>query len=113
VITVGGCDAAVREALDLLEEQAKQIDYMRIRGFSIRHTRRGVHRGTRLLLLVEQNRDAQLRSLLILETAAPKDKLRPVLIYGGFPAQRKPRSRRHLARQQQASTRRSSMPSIV
>jgi 2-oxoglutarate/2-oxoacid ferredoxin oxidoreductase subunit alpha len=34
---------------------------------------------------VEQNRDAQLRSLLTLETAAPKDKLRSVLSYGGFP----------------------------
>ncbi len=35
--------------------------------------------------MVEQNRDAQLRSLLILETSAPKEKLRSILIYGGFP----------------------------
>jgi len=34
---------------------------------------------------VEQNRDAQLRSLLTLETNAPKDKLRSILVYGGFP----------------------------
>jgi hypothetical protein len=34
---------------------------------------------------VEQNRDAQLRSLLLLETAVPKDRLRSVLAYGGFP----------------------------
>ena len=35
--------------------------------------------------MVEQNRDAQLRSLLMLETTVPKDKLRSVLVYGGFP----------------------------
>ena len=35
--------------------------------------------------IVEQNRDAQLRSLLTLETSVPKEKLRSVLVYGGFP----------------------------
>jgi len=35
--------------------------------------------------VIEQNRDAQLRSLLTLETKAPKEKLRSVLVYGGFP----------------------------
>ena len=35
--------------------------------------------------MVEQNRDAQLRALLTLETNVPKDKLRSVLVYGGFP----------------------------
>jgi 2-oxoglutarate ferredoxin oxidoreductase subunit alpha len=35
--------------------------------------------------VVEQNRDAQLRSLLVLETCVPKDRLRSVLVYGGFP----------------------------
>jgi 2-oxoglutarate ferredoxin oxidoreductase subunit alpha len=34
---------------------------------------------------VEQNRDAQLKSLLTLETAVPKEKLKSVLVYGGFP----------------------------
>jgi 2-oxoglutarate/2-oxoacid ferredoxin oxidoreductase subunit alpha len=34
---------------------------------------------------VEQNRDAQLRSLLTLETCVPKDRLRSILAYGGYP----------------------------
>ena len=34
---------------------------------------------------MEQNRDAQLRTLLLLETPAQKDQLRSILIYGGFP----------------------------
>ena len=40
---------------------------------------------TRFRFVVEQNRDAQLRSLLTLETCVPKDRLRSVLVYGGFP----------------------------
>jgi 2-oxoglutarate ferredoxin oxidoreductase subunit alpha len=35
--------------------------------------------------VVEQNRDAQLRSLLLLEIGAPPEKLRSILVYGGFP----------------------------
>jgi 2-oxoglutarate ferredoxin oxidoreductase subunit alpha len=35
--------------------------------------------------VVEQNRDAQLRTLLLLDTAVPKDKLKSITVYGGFP----------------------------
>jgi 2-oxoglutarate ferredoxin oxidoreductase subunit alpha len=35
--------------------------------------------------VIEQNRDAQLRSLITLETGVAKDRLRSVLAYGGFP----------------------------
>jgi 2-oxoglutarate ferredoxin oxidoreductase subunit alpha len=35
--------------------------------------------------VVEQNRDAQLRSLLLLETRTTQDKLVPVLHYDGLP----------------------------
>ncbi len=38
--------------------------------------------------VVEQNRDAQLRSLLVLETSAPKEKLRSILVLRWFPAER-------------------------
>ena len=37
------------------------------------------------IFVVEQNRDAQLRSLLTLETAVAKEKLHSILVYGGFP----------------------------
>jgi 2-oxoglutarate ferredoxin oxidoreductase subunit alpha len=39
----------------------------------------------RLLFVVEQNRDGQLRSLLTLETAVEKSKLRSLLHYSGLP----------------------------
>ena len=37
------------------------------------------------IFVVEQNRDAQLRSLLTLETAVEKTKLHSILSYSGFP----------------------------
>ena len=39
----------------------------------------------RRCFVVEQNRDAQLRALLALETGTPLDKMIPVLDYGGLP----------------------------
>jgi 2-oxoglutarate ferredoxin oxidoreductase subunit alpha len=36
-------------------------------------------------VVIEQNRDAQLRSLLILETEVSKDRLSSILNYGGLP----------------------------
>jgi 2-oxoglutarate/2-oxoacid ferredoxin oxidoreductase subunit alpha len=33
VVTIGGCDPAVREALDILAAQGIAADFMRIRGF--------------------------------------------------------------------------------
>jgi 2-oxoglutarate ferredoxin oxidoreductase subunit alpha len=38
-----------------------------------------------IVYVVEQNRDAQLRTLLILDTEAPPDKLVPLLHYNGIP----------------------------
>jgi len=39
----------------------------------------------RTIFIVEQNRDAQLRSLLTLETAVEKAKLHSILSYSGLP----------------------------
>jgi 2-oxoglutarate ferredoxin oxidoreductase subunit alpha len=85
VITLGGCDLAVREALDLLAERGVAADFMRVRGFPFNETVEDFLQQHDFCFVIEQNRDAQLRSLLTLETAVAKDKLRSVLVYGGFP----------------------------
>jgi 2-oxoglutarate ferredoxin oxidoreductase subunit alpha len=87
VVTVGGCDLAVREALEKLEELGLRADYCRVRGFPFGDEVEAFLREHDPVFVVEQNRDAQLRSLLALETGAPKEKLRSVLAYGGFPLQ--------------------------
>jgi 2-oxoglutarate ferredoxin oxidoreductase subunit alpha len=85
VITIGGCDPAVREALEILARQGIEADFMRLRGFPFDERVEAFLNGHDMCFVVEQNRDAQLRSLLTLETSVPKEKLRSVLVYGGFP----------------------------
>ena len=85
VLTVGGCDLAVREALDLLAQRGVVADFMRVRGFPFDESVEAFLEEHDFCFVIEQNRDAQLRSLLTLETNVPKEKLRSVLVYGGFP----------------------------
>jgi 2-oxoglutarate/2-oxoacid ferredoxin oxidoreductase subunit alpha len=89
IVTLGGCDRAVREALGQLDEHGVRADYMRVRGFPFSAAVEAFLDEHEVVFVVEQNRDAQLRSLLTLETGVPKDKLRSVLAYGGFPLQAK------------------------
>ena len=85
IISIGGCDPAVREATDILATQGSPVDYMRIRGFPFGEEVIQFLADHEFSFVVEQNRDAQLRTLLLLETDTQKDKIRSVLIYGGFP----------------------------
>jgi 2-oxoglutarate/2-oxoacid ferredoxin oxidoreductase subunit alpha len=85
LVTVGGCHAACVEALDLLRAEGVAIDYMRVRGFPFGDEVRSFLESHEVNFIVEQNRDAQLRSLLTLETSVPVEKLESVRYYGGFP----------------------------
>jgi 2-oxoglutarate ferredoxin oxidoreductase subunit alpha len=85
VVSLGGCDPAVREAVDLLAAQGTLVDYLRVRAFPFGQVVEDFLAAHDRVYVIEQNRDAQLRSLLTLETKVPKEKLRSVLVYGGFP----------------------------
>jgi 2-oxoglutarate ferredoxin oxidoreductase subunit alpha len=85
LVTVGGCHAACVEAMDLLTKEGIAVDYMRIRGFPFSDEVTGFLESHDINFIVEQNRDAQLRSLLMLETGVPIEKLASVRYYGGFP----------------------------
>jgi 2-oxoglutarate/2-oxoacid ferredoxin oxidoreductase subunit alpha len=89
VVTVGGCDLAVREAMRQLAERGLPGDFLRVRGFPFGDEVETFLHGHEIVFVVEQNRDAQLRSLLTLETSVPKEKLFSVVAYGGFPLQAK------------------------
>ena len=85
VISIGGCDLAVREALIELAKRGILADYMRVRGFPFDERVEAFLESHEHCFVVEQNRDAQLKTLLTMETRTSKDKLSSVLVYGGFP----------------------------
>jgi 2-oxoglutarate/2-oxoacid ferredoxin oxidoreductase subunit alpha len=85
LLTVGGCHAACAEALDLFGQEGLAIDYMRVRGFPFSDDVRRFLESHEINFIVEQNRDAQLRSLLMLETGVPVEKLQSIRYYAGFP----------------------------
>jgi 2-oxoglutarate/2-oxoacid ferredoxin oxidoreductase subunit alpha len=85
LVSLGSCDGAVHEALDVLRRRGVQIDYMRVRAFPFGQEVEDFLASHSQIFVVEQNRDAQLRSLLTLETAVEKAKLRSILHYSGLP----------------------------
>ena len=58
---------------------------MRICGFPFAKSVETFLNQHRFNFVIEQNRDGQLTSLLTFETNVKKEKLRPILLYGGFP----------------------------
>ncbi len=85
IVSVGSSDGAVREAMDVLRAEGVAVDYMRVRSFPFSEDVERFLNAHKLLFVVEQNRDAQFRSLLTLETSVEKSKLRSLLHYSGMP----------------------------
>jgi len=85
VITLGSCDLAVREALGDLADAGVPADFMRVRGFPFVEDVRAFVEEHDVCYVVEQNRDAQLRSLISIETGVAIESMRPLLAYGGYP----------------------------
>ena len=85
VVAYGSSDCAVIEAMDILRDMGIHADYMRLRAFPFDDVVTRFVEEHDTVFVVEQNRDAQLRSLLILETNTDARKLIPVLHYNGMP----------------------------
>jgi 2-oxoglutarate ferredoxin oxidoreductase subunit alpha len=85
IVSLGSCDAPVREALAALRKSGTAIDYLRVRGFPFGSEVEEFLDAHQVVFVVEQNRDAQLRALLTMETAVDKGKLRSILHYNGLP----------------------------
>ncbi|HEX2791694.1 MAG TPA: 2-oxoacid:acceptor oxidoreductase subunit alpha [Steroidobacteraceae bacterium] len=85
IVSLGSGDAAVREARLRLAAQGIHTDFLRVRGFPFSDDVEPFLQAHRINFVVEQNRDAQLRSLLIMETGVEKTRLRSILHYNGMP----------------------------
>ena len=85
IVSLGSCHGAIQETRDRLAEKGLASDYLRIRSFPFCDDVRSFIDSHPRVFVVEQNRDAQLRSLLMTETGIAADRLVPVLYYGGEP----------------------------
>jgi 2-oxoglutarate ferredoxin oxidoreductase subunit alpha len=85
IVAVGSSDAAVVEALDQLAAKGIHADYCRIRALPFGKKVRDFLDQHERVFVVEQNRDAQLKTLLMAETQYPAARLPSILHYGGLP----------------------------
>ncbi|MDH3746689.1 MAG: 2-oxoacid:acceptor oxidoreductase subunit alpha [Gammaproteobacteria bacterium] len=85
LLTIGSGHAACVEALDRLREQNVNLNYCRAKAFPFSDEIRQFIEDHEVIYVVEQNRDAQLRSLLILDIEADQSKLISLLHYNGVP----------------------------
>ncbi|HEX7019994.1 MAG TPA: 2-oxoacid:acceptor oxidoreductase subunit alpha [Gemmatimonadaceae bacterium] len=85
VISLGGCHAAVGEAMARLRALGTRVDYMRIKAFPFPPSVRAFIEAHEPCYVVEQNRDGQLRTLLAVETGLARDRMKSILDYGGLP----------------------------
>ena len=84
-IYFGSTAPAMTEALEALEERGIHLDTMRIRAFPFHDDVLDFVAGHEKVFVVEQNRDAQLRTLLISEGDLDPAGLVPILHYDGTP----------------------------
>ncbi len=86
-LAYGSTDFALRESLDEIEnEHGVRADYMRIRAYPFAHEIHDFVASHERVYVVEQNRDAQMASLLKLDLPAEQVvKLRSILHYNGLP----------------------------
>ena len=73
------------EALELLEANGIVLDAMRPRAFPFGKAFRDFVDAHERIFVIEQNRDAQFRSLMMIELGADASKLISVLNYDGMP----------------------------
>jgi 2-oxoglutarate ferredoxin oxidoreductase subunit alpha len=85
VIYFGSSTGAMHEALDVLEGQGRHLDALRVRGFPFADEVYDFIAAHERVFVVEQNRDAQFRTLLVTEGDVDPARLVPVLHYDGTP----------------------------
>ena len=85
VIYYGSTSAAMREALAGLSKDGVQLDALRVRAFPFHDDVARFIEAHETVFVVEQNRDAQLRMLLVNECGIDPARLVPILHYDGTP----------------------------
>ena len=85
VIYYGTTDFAIAEAKALMADKNVIVNTLRIRAFPFNDTVRDFIENHKVIFVVDQNRDAQMRTLLVNELDVDPAKLESVLNYDGMP----------------------------
>jgi 2-oxoglutarate ferredoxin oxidoreductase subunit alpha len=85
ILSLGSCDGAVKEALVRLKNESVGLNYCRVKAFPFTQSVVDFVDKHERVYVVEQNRDAQLRSLLMLDANSDDEKLISMLHYDGMP----------------------------
>jgi 2-oxoglutarate ferredoxin oxidoreductase subunit alpha len=85
VIYYGSTAPAMDEAIGILEAGGRQLDRLRVRAFPFHSSVASFVADHDFVFVVEQNRDAQLRSLIVNECSIDPVRLVPILHYDGTP----------------------------
>ena len=85
ILSLGSCDGAVKEALVHLKDKNVGLNYCRVKAFPFTDDVKAFIDKHEAIYVIEQNRDAQLRSLLILDAEIDPEKLVSMLHYNGMP----------------------------
>jgi 2-oxoglutarate ferredoxin oxidoreductase subunit alpha len=85
LIFFGTSQFSSEEAMDILRSQNIQTDAMRLKAFPFNRDVKDFINAHEQIFVIEQNRDAQMRSLIMIELGINADKLFSVLNYDGMP----------------------------
>jgi 2-oxoglutarate/2-oxoacid ferredoxin oxidoreductase subunit alpha len=85
IIFFGTSTYAAEEAMDLLKAEEIYVDAMRLKAFPFNDEVESFINTHERIFVIEQNRDAQMKSLLMIELQADPSKLISVLNYDGMP----------------------------
>jgi 2-oxoglutarate ferredoxin oxidoreductase subunit alpha len=85
VIYYGSTSPAMDEAIHLIEARGQPVDRLRIRAFPFHSSVSSFIAEHDFVFVVEQNRDAQMRSLIVNECSIDPVRLVPILHYDGSP----------------------------
>jgi 2-oxoglutarate ferredoxin oxidoreductase subunit alpha len=85
VIYFGSTSPAMDEAIQMIEANGQHLDRLRVRAFPFHSSVSSFIADHDFVFVVEQNRDAQLRSLIVNECSIDPVRLVPILHYDGTP----------------------------
>ncbi len=85
ILFFGTSQYAAEEAMDILKEEGIAVDAIRLKSFPFNKSVEDFINSHNKVFVIEQNRDAQMKSLLMIELQADPNKLISVLNYDGMP----------------------------